>query len=209
MFATGDCQWQHSIITDLCSQPVFTSSLDILQPPPNSDQNPFLTPPFSALASQSKESSTFPIKDIQPRVFHIDGVSGQQQNCHGYSLIHGLRENSMSHGPKLNSSHVHQRDTTGDESASERKEITYPNKQNAKRDRQKTQHGSRALRKVSTITCNKRLREIPNHHHSSQAAGIQCTSSWRAKTDYSLRNANSLKQFSLLLILFQPEVVRL
>ena len=169
-----------------------------------------MTPSFSsALSSQSKEGFAFPFKDVRPRVFHIDGLSERQQNCHGYSLIRGLRENSRIHGAKLKSSLVHQRAATGDESTSEGKEIASPTTQNAKRDRQETQHHIRALRKVSTITLIKRLREISSHHQSGQAVAIQCTSSLRAKSDYSFRSADSLKQFSLLLILFQSDVLRL
>lgn len=56
------------------------SSLDTLQPQPNSGPKPFLTLSFSsALSSQSKESFAFPFKDVRPRVFHIDGLSEQQQ----------------------------------------------------------------------------------------------------------------------------------
>lgn len=92
-------------------------SLDALQPQPNCGQKPFLSPSFSsALSSQSKESFAFPFKDVRWRVFHIDGLSEQQQNCHGYSLIHGLRENSRVHGTKLKSSLVHQSAATRDES---------------------------------------------------------------------------------------------
>lgn len=91
----------------------------------------------------------------------------------------------------------------------EKKLLLPPHKMPKGTGRQETQHHIRALRKASTITLIKRFREISSHHQSRQAVAIQCTSSLRAKSDYSFRSANSLKQFPLLLILSQPEVVRL